>query len=275
MQVYRGMDVGTAKPGREERQRIPHHLIDVVDVTEPFDAAKFVVLAKAAEAGIHARGRTAIICGGTGLYIKALLCGLGEAPASDSALRKELESAPLPELLEELAREDPETFERIDRQNPRRVIRALEVIRLSGRPYSEQRSKWQEAEGSTPANLFGIARAPTELRTRIDVRVDEMFAQGLVDETRHLLDRGLDKNPTAMQALGYRQVVEHLHGVRDLAATIELVKIKTRQFAKRQMTWFRRQLEVEWIDGTEEMVEKLPNSKHQTPKKFQPSKFQK
>src|SRR5256714_1095520 len=132
MQVYRGMDIGTAKPSAQERARVPHHLIDVAELTEPFDAARFGRLAHQAMAEIQARGRVSILCGGTGLYFKAFLEGLGEAPPADAALRAELEVSPLPQLLRELEQRDPDAFARIDRENPRRVIRALEVIRLTG-----------------------------------------------------------------------------------------------------------------------------------------------
>ena len=132
MQVYRGLDIGTAKPSAAEQRRVPHHLIDVVELTEPFDAAQFARLAQAALQEIQARGHRPILCGGTGLYFKAFLEGLGEAPPADAALRAQLEAAPLPELLSELQRDDPATFAKIDRQNPRRVIRAIEVMRLTG-----------------------------------------------------------------------------------------------------------------------------------------------
>jgi tRNA dimethylallyltransferase len=247
MQVYRGLDIGTAKPTAEERQRVRHHLIDVVDLDQSFDAAQFVRLAGEAVKDIQSRGRTPIFCGGTGLYFKAYLEGLGEAPPSDPKIRAELEDAPLEELLEELARRDPATHETIDRRNPRRVIRALEVIRLTGRPFSEQRAHWGAAAQELDARRIGVTRPAGELTERIHRRVDEMFRNELVAETQSLLERGLEQNPTAMQALGYRQVVEHLRGQRGLAETIDLVKIRTRQFAKRQLTWFRRQMRLEWL----------------------------
>ena len=249
MQVYRGMDIGTAKASPADRARVPHHLIDVVEVSEPFDAAHFVQLARRAVAEIEGRGRVPILCGGTGLYFKAYLEGLGAAPAADAALRAALEAVPLPELLRELAERDPATYERVDRQNPRRVVRALEVIRLTGRPFSAQRAEWVHATPGTQyaANCFGLARSREELHQRISARVDAMFRQGWVAETEQLLQRGLAQNKTAMQALGYRQIVEHLRGERSLAETVELVKARTRQFARRQMTWFRRQLQLRWI----------------------------
>ena len=264
MQVYRGMDIGTAKPSLADRGRVPHHLIDVVEVTEPFDAAQFVQRAHRAVADIQGRGRVPILCGGTGLYFKAFLEGLGQAPPADAALRAALEATPLPELLRELAERDPATFERIDRQNPRRVIRAIEVIRLTGKPFSAQRADWSQAPhfASHTVVRFGFSRAALDLRERIDARVDAMFGEGWVAETEALIRRGLAQNRTAMQALGYRQIVEHLRGERPLAETIELVKMRTRQFAKRQMTWFKRQLQLTWIhlesqSRAEEIVTRL------------------
>ena len=250
MQVYRGMDIGTAKPSAADRARVPHHLIDVVEVTEAFDAAQFVNRARQAVSEIQGRGRVPILCGGTGLYLKAFLQGLGEAPPADAALRAVLESTPLPELLRELAARDPATYERIDRQNPRRVIRAVEVIRLTGKPFLAQRANWRPSSlVPHPSPLqFGLARSLPDLHQRIANRVDGMFHRGWVAETEQLLKRGLADNRTAMQALGYRQIVEHLRGERSLPETVELVKVRTRQFAKRQMTWFRGQLALRWIN---------------------------
>jgi tRNA dimethylallyltransferase len=253
MQVYRGLDVGTAKASPGERRLVPHHLIDVVGLGERFDAARFASLARAAIAEIHSRGRLPILSGGTGLYFKALLEGLGVAPAADPLLRAELAATPLPELLRELELRDRPAFEKIDRQNPRRVVRALEVIRLTGRPFSGQRAAWvgqsSNSDGAPPTGqvFFALARQPADLHARINARVDAMFRNGLVAETARLLELGLAENPTAMQAIGYRQVVEHLQGRRSLEDTVELVKLRTRQFAKRQMTWFRRQARPVWL----------------------------
>jgi tRNA dimethylallyltransferase len=199
---------------------------------------------------IESRGRVPVFCGGTGLYFKALLDGLGEAPPAEANLRAELEAMPLADLLTELEQRDAETYAKIDRQNPRRVVRAVEVIRLTGKKFSEQRADWNSPSGvASPApRFFCLIRPATELHERINIRVDRMFSTGLVEETRGLLERGLVHNPTAMQALGYRQVVEHLRGERGLAETNELVKSKTRQFAKRQLTWFRKYAPAEWIE---------------------------
>lgn len=255
MQVYRGLDIGTAKPSPTDRQRVPHHLIDVVEVTEPFDAAQFARLAHEAVAAILSRGRLPILCGGTGLYFQAFLEGVGQGPAPDPALRAELEQTPLPVLLEELARRDPDTWRRIDRHNRRRVVRAVEVIRLTGRPFSAHQTPWGQSElGSLglPHVFVGLRRQPADLRARIAERVDAMFRGGLVQETAALLERGLAQNRTAMQALGYRQVVEYLRGVRSLPETIELVKVRTWQLARRQMTWFRKYGVRTWIEAAPE-----------------------
>jgi tRNA dimethylallyltransferase len=274
MQVYQGMDIGTAKPSAQDRRRVRHHLIDVVTLKheegpEPgrlchlgqsggqsgsglsplnqgFDAAQFGRLAGAAAQDIQARGRRPIFCGGTGLYFKAYLEGLGPAPPRDAKIRAELAATPPAQLLEELERRDPAAFQALDRRNPRRVMRALEVIRLTGRPFSAQRAPWT-APGRPVAGMIGLTRPMGELTQRIHERVEEMFRRGLVAETESLMAQGLADNPTAMQALGYRQVVEHLRGERGLAETMELVKIRTRQFAKRQLTFFRRQLNLEWV----------------------------
>jgi len=250
MQVYRGLDLGTAKPTAAERSRVPHHLLDVCDLHTAFDAAQFVRLAQRVVAEIQARGRTPIFCGGTGLYFTAFLEGLGDAPPADEKLRAQLATIPSAELLAELREQDPATFEIIDRNNPRRVRRAIEVLRLTGRKYSEQRAAWTPASHLTDHAYprFCFTRQTDDLRQRINARVDDMFACGLVAETRRLLPLGLAENQTAMQAIGYRQVVEHLRGERGLAETIELVKTRTRQFAKRQLTWFRRRGNWQWLE---------------------------
>jgi tRNA dimethylallyltransferase len=248
MQVYRGLDIGTAKPSPVERARVPHHLIDICDLTENFDAAQFIRLAQKAVEEIQSRNKVPIFCGGTGLYFKAFLSGLGEAPATNPELRAELEAASFESLLRELRERDSAAYAEIDKQNPRRVIRAVEVIRLTGKKFSEQRAEWKsKVQSPKSKNFFMLLRQSDDLHARIYARVDEMFRRGLVAETEQLLELGLEQNKTAMQAIGYRQVVEHLRGERSLAETIELVKSRTRQFAKRQLTWFRRQLDAEWI----------------------------
>ncbi len=164
MQVYRGLDIGTAKPSPAERARVPHHLIDICNLTESFDAAQFVRRAQKAVEEIHVRGRVPIFCGGTGLYFKAFLSGLGEAPSANPELRTELEAASFESLLRELRGCDPAAYEKIDRQNPRRVIRAVEVIRLTGKKFSEQRAEWKsDVQSSQPKNIFTFSRQPDDL----------------------------------------------------------------------------------------------------------------
>lgn len=255
MQVYCGLDLGTAKPSAADRAIVPHHLLDVVDLSAPFDAAQFVAQAQAAHSDIAARGRRPIFCGGTGLYFKALLEGLGPAPPASPELRREFAATPLHELLRQLAERDPAAHARIDRRNRRRVERALEIVRLTGQPVAAARANWpsspqleRQPPAHPPAPMFVVlTRAPADLRVRIEARVDEMFARGLVAETQRHLESGLAQNPTAMQAIGYRQVVEYLAGQRSLTETVALVKQRTRQFAKRQITWFRNQVAAQWI----------------------------
>ncbi|MDC0142945.1 tRNA (adenosine(37)-N6)-dimethylallyltransferase MiaA [Verrucomicrobia bacterium] len=232
MQVYRGLDLGTAKPTVEERARVLHHHIDILKLSESFDAARFVARTKT----IIKKIKQPIFCGGTGLYFSAWLEGLGEAPQANATLRAELEEEDLETLVTELLEHDPATHATIDRKNRRRVVRAVEVIRLTGKPYSEQRAEWT---GQVPPNFFLLERSRVDLRQRINTRVDVMFAAGLVAETCSLRS-ALEGNPVAQQALGYRQVIGHLKGEQGLPETVALVKSRTWQFARRQMTWFRK-----------------------------------
>ncbi|HEY1171649.1 MAG TPA: tRNA (adenosine(37)-N6)-dimethylallyltransferase MiaA [Verrucomicrobiae bacterium] len=248
MQVYRGLDIGTAKPSREEQEAVKHHLIDVVGLTEAFDAARFVTLADEVVKDIRARGKVPIFCGGTGFYFQAWQGGLSATPKAPAELRAELEATPLEKLVAELQEKDPAMYERVDRSNPRRVIRALEIIRMTGQPVAPTESR---VAADKLARIVGIEWDATALRARMDRRVDEMFQRGLVAETEELLKHGLEQNRTAMQAIGYRQVVEHLRGERNLAETIALVKLKTWQFGRRQRTWFKNQLQAEWLAADE------------------------
>ena len=247
MQVYCGLNIGTAKPSAQEQNEIQHHLIDVAQLSEAFDAAQFVSLAKQALKLIWARGRVPIFCGGTGLYFRALIEGLGESPPSDESLRDELALMPIESLIAELQIKDPEAAKQVDLKNPRRVLRAIEVIRLTGRPYSEQRIGWNNVD-KAPQNLFCINREVDVLNQRIHKRVDEMFNQGLVEETQTLIKKGLRNNRNACQALGYRQVLDLLDGKLDLENVVHQVKTKTRQFAKRQRSWFRNQMKCNFLE---------------------------
>jgi tRNA dimethylallyltransferase len=247
MQVYRGLDVGTAKPDLEERARVRHHLLDVVGLEQEFNVADFCSSARACIQDILGRGGIPVLCGGTGLYFKALLGGIGTAPESDPKVRQELEATPLPLLVDELKEKDPETYQRIDLKNPRRVYRAVEILRMTGTGAVQHRSSWEDREVDLPPFL-ALRREPEDLKQRIYRRVDQMFSEGLVDETRRLLGMGLEGNRVAMQAIGYRQVVEHLRGERDLQSTIDSVKKRTWQFARRQRNWFDRQLPAERLE---------------------------
>jgi tRNA dimethylallyltransferase len=261
MQVYRGMDVGTAKAKDEERRAVPHHLIDVCDVEEPFDVKRFVDLASSAISDIISRGKTPLIVGGTGLYVRALRRGLFEGPSRNPKLRERLEKMTAVELFDELQRIDPRTAKTIDRHNPRRLVRALEVFHQTGKPISELQKEWSSvaqasslrgavtSEGKLEAcpTVF-LHRQREDLYERIERRIDKQIAAGWVKEVEHLLKSGLEKNATAMQAAGYRELVAHLRGDLSLDKAIALIKTRTRQLARRQLTWFRREPQLNWIE---------------------------
>jgi len=240
-QVYRGLDILTAKPGRGLRAEIPHHLVDVTPVSLNFDAGQFLVAARRAMDDIAARGKLPIVAGGTGLYIRALTHGLAGLPKADSVLRSELERMELNELQQRIARLDPATGGLIDLKNKRRLVRAIEVCILTGRPFSEFRREWQ-----TPAKAAGIflTRDRDDLHKRIDERVEEMFETGVVEEIGSLEA----PSQTARQAIGWKEVKAYLDGQIDLALCMEEIKRATRKYAKRQLTWFRRQANFEAIN---------------------------
>ncbi|HUJ71436.1 MAG TPA: tRNA (adenosine(37)-N6)-dimethylallyltransferase MiaA [Verrucomicrobiae bacterium] len=255
MQVYRGMDIGTAKPTTEERARVPHHLLDVCEVSETFDVKRFVELASLTIAGIHSRKKTALVVGGTGLYVRALRQGLFEGPPRNEEARARLEKMSATQLFEELQRIDPLTAQGIDPHNPRRLVRALEVFHETGKSIRELQTQWAQAgpKTGTPP-MFCLNRDREDLRARMDKRIDEQIAAGWVGEVRELLARGLEKNATAMQAAGYRELVAHVRGDLPLRDAVTLIKTRTWQLAKRQLTWFRREPHVEWLEiGREEL----------------------
>ena len=243
MAVYRGMDIGTAKPTPAERGGIPHHLIDIVEPADAFSLAEYVAAAEAAAADIRSRGREPLFVGGTPLYLKALLRGIFTAPPADWPLRQEWHEAAKERgrewLHAELARIDPAAAAALHPANTRRIIRALEVFQKTGVPISELQRQFARARPAEACRVFVLDWPRAELNGRIERRVEAMFAAGLVDEVRSLTENGRALGRTAGQAVGYREAIEHLAGVRDLAATIELVKTRTRQFAKRQGVWFR------------------------------------
>lgn len=248
MQLYRGMDIGTAKLPPRERRGIPHHLLDVLDVTEAASVAQFQGWAREGIADIRGRGRTPVLVGGSALYTRAVLDRF-EFPGTDDSLRRELEvelERVGPSALHERLRGvDPAAAEQIQRDNGRRVVRALEVIVLTGRPFSASLPKLEYADPRTVQVGLDIDR-PT-LDERISRRVDEMFEAGLVDEVERLLVAGLEEGRTAVRAIGYREVVGFLHGDRSLAEAIDQTKAATRRFARRQDSWFRKDPRVTWL----------------------------
>ena len=253
MQVYRGMDIGTAKASPSERARVPHHLIDVADPEENFSLARYVVLARAAVEDILGRKKIPLIVGGTGFYIQALLKGLdfsGEAP--DPALREKYRKIAETEgpgaLYRLLQEKDPASAEAIHPNNIKRVIRALTVCEESGERLSSV-NEAQRAQENIYRTLYFVLTMPREsLYRRIDARVDAMFAEGLEEETRRLLARPLPADSTAVQGLGYKETAEYLAGTLSLEEAAERIKRGSRHYAKRQMTWFRREKDAVWVD---------------------------
>ncbi len=246
MTIYRGLDVGTAKPTSAERADVRHHLIDVLDPWEAASVADYRSWAITACEDIEARGKRALFVGGTPLYLKVLLRGLFEGPAADSALRSSLEAEAdrlgLEALHTRLSEIDPVSAQRLHPHDRRRIIRAIEVQTLTGRPLSELQN-----EHDRPAQkvaVFALSRPRAELHRRIDARAAEMFQRGLVDEVRTLLAGPRPPHPVPMQGIGYREVIDYLKGLATLDETIERTRARTRQFAKRQETWFRGLAEV-------------------------------
>ncbi len=243
MAVYRGMDVGTAKPSAGQRLAVPHYLIDIASPDEDFSVATYLAAAESLVAAVQGRGRKVLFVGGTPLYLKALLRGIFEGPPADWDLRRQLEqfaeaNGPLA-LHERLAQVDPDSARRLHPRDARRLIRAIEVYEITGQPISALQRQFDHAQPASGCRVFVLDWPREALMARIDARVDAMFAAGLVAEVERLLDRGRRFGRTSSKALGYREVIEHLAGERDLPATIELVKRHSRQFAKRQLTWFR------------------------------------
>ncbi|MGP1273071.1 MAG: tRNA (adenosine(37)-N6)-dimethylallyltransferase MiaA [Phycisphaerales bacterium] len=237
-QVYRGLDIASAKPTAHERRGVPHHLIDIVEPEERFTVARWLELAEAAITEIRRRGAVPIVVGGTHLYIKALLDGLFEGPAADPDLRSELQRLTPAVRRAELERVDPAAAGRIHANDDRRTIRALEVFRLTGRTISELQAQWdRDPPDRTDRRLVVLTREPAELNTRINARVRRMMDDGLLAETRDLAPR---LGPTAREALGTKQLLRHLAGEVTLEDAVEQIKIETRRFAKNQRTWMRR-----------------------------------
>lgn len=256
MQIYRGMDIGTAKPTKEEMEGIPHHLLDVAECDKPFSSADYVRLASDCIKEISSRGVLPILCGGTGLYLDALLRGGFEEGESNPARRQELmEFASLHgnrALHDRLAEIDPESAASIHENNVKRVIRAIEIYETTGLTKTESDLRSRTSDSPYDATVIGLRYSDREhLYERIDRRVDGMLSHGLAQEAKRLLDGGVfEKNRTAAQAIGYKELLPFLCGEESEEAAAERLKLATRHYAKRQLTWFGKKEYVRWIDAT-------------------------
>jgi tRNA dimethylallyltransferase len=263
MTVYRGMDVGTAKPPGGMMDVVPHHLVDVADPTEPFSVARFQRLARQALTGVRGRGRPALLVGGSGLYFRAVVDDL-ELPGTDPRLRRALEAEAAVlgarRLHERLAGFDPAAAARIDPGNARRTVRALEVAALTGRGFSSFARSWDRYPPDR-VRAAGVAVPAAVLRARIEDRIDRQLQGGLVEEVRALVERGFGPFLTASQAIGYLEVVEHLNGRMSLEAAREKMIRRTRGLARRQASWFRRDPRITWFTvgpgGAAEAVDEI------------------
>jgi tRNA dimethylallyltransferase len=245
-QVYRGMDIGTGKATADERARVPHHLLDVVEPDDEMTAARFVEHADRAIAALAARGVPAILCGGTGLYVRALLLGLFEGPPADPALRAQLEQHA--DLHARLAAVDPVLAARVDPHDRKRLVRGLEVHALTGVPMSEHQARHDHRTAPPRYEhvTVGVAPPRDDLYRRIDLRVDAMLAAGLVDEVRALRARGFAPPMRSQEAIGYAELHAHLDGTLELTRAVELVKRNSRRYARRQISWYRPDQRVAW-----------------------------
>ena len=254
MKVYRRMDIGTAKPPLEKRRQITHHLVDVVEPSESFAVDRFLELTQAAVTQIQAAGKTVVAVGGTAMYIKALLHGLFEGPASDPAVRQRLTDGiaqtGLPAMHQRLTAIDPQAAGRIHPNDQRRIIRALEVYELTGRPISDLQKQW-ETEAAGDWFVIGLRR-PKEIEShRMNLRIKRMVDEGLREEVKGLLAEPLPMSKQARAAIGYAEVINHLEGNGSFEEAVEQIKINTRKFAKAQRTWFKTFRMVHWIDIAE------------------------
>ena len=251
-QIYRQMDIGTAKPTAEEQQAARHHLIDCVDISQPFSVADYQSLADAAITDIQDRDKQVLLVGGAGLYFRAIVDGLFEGPGADPLLRERLEREAAQRgvdvLHERLRACDPVSADRIHPNNIVRVIRALEVYELTGTPMSELQQQWHPEKQRYPFIAFGLTMPRALLYRRIEQRVDVMLANGLIAEVESLLAAGYARDTVALQSFGYRELIAYLDGECTYLEAVQQLKQNTRRFAKRQLTWFRKDTRVEWID---------------------------
>lgn len=267
MQVYRGMDIGTAKLPLAEREGVPHHLIDIKDPHEPFSAADFQAACGEAIRDIQSRGRIPFIVGGTGLYVESVCYGFGFQPSGGdpdfrASMQAIADSQGADALHAKLFAVDPVTAAKLHPNDVRRVIRALEIHKATGRPASEQLGEARGDRKESPYNLvlLGLHMDRAKLYARIDRRVDDMLAQGLEAEVRGLLAAGLSSASVSMQALGYKEMVAYLEGRASYEEAVTMLKRDTRRFAKRQLSWFRHMQDLIWIDtdGTAKISDLYP-----------------
>jgi len=254
--VYRRFDIGTDKVPLGQRQGIPHHLIDVAEPTEEYSAARYAREAGAAVRDITARGKLPIVVGGTGLYYRALTRGFFPGPARDSALRQRLEWIAYRKGTERLhallGRIDPESAIRIHARDQKRLVRALEVYFLTGRPLTEHFAETQSPIPDYEVRAFALQIAPELTAERVAARVDAQFRQGLLDEIRGILGSGIPETAHPFTGLVYRQALEHLHGIRDEVATRDLITRENRKYSRRQLIWFRKEPNLQWIHAAGE-----------------------
>lgn len=254
MQVYKGMNIGTATPTKEEMCGVPHYMLDVVDPSVPYSAYQYVLQASSCIEDIYARGKTPIVCGGTGLYLNALLYGLHKVGDNEGQERKKLSMRVRDEgissLYSELVRLDPESASRISATDERRIVRALEVFNITGNPLSYHH-EMSRLSPRYDALILGIDFERTALYNRIDRRVNYMIANGLLDEVRQVLNSTPPPSHTALQAIGYKEFADALSGGIAMETAISQLKQSTRRLAKRQMTWFRKTPGIQWIKADE------------------------
>jgi len=274
-QIYRQMDIGTAKPTYQEQQAATHHLIDCVDISQPFTVADYKLLADTAISDIQNKNKQVILAGGAGLYFRAIVDGLFEGPGADVKLRYklQLEAAEygVEELHNRLRKYDPISADRIHPNNLPRVIRAIEVYQLTGIPISEHQQQWEHKRQRYPFKAFGLTMSRPLLNDRINQRVDVMLANGLVKEVESILAAGHSRDSFALQSFGYKELVAYLDGQSTYVEAVEQLKQNTRKFAKRQMTWFKKDQRIEWLERNitpnnfEDILNKIMDSAQNNP----------
>jgi len=270
-QVYKYMDIGTAKPDPEEIHEIPHHLVDTLDLEEPYTAGRFAEDGRRCIREIFARGKTPMVVGGAGLYIKALLEGLFDEPARDEAVRERLyqriETEGIEPVYKEFCEIDPDYADQVHPNDVKKIVRAMEIYQVTGKAPSDQFEP-DHAGLEYPYRMVGLTRDRAELYDRINRRVEWMISKGLVDEVRTLLEEGYTGEENSLQTVGYREIIRHLHGELSLEEAVSDIQKHTRHYAKRQLTWFRNQHDVQWFhmgeyESREDLVDAIEEYLHE------------